>query len=374
MRIAMIGSKGIPASLAQGGGIETHVEELSVRLAERGHEVTVYVRTYANPANATQYKGVRLVTLPSIRLKHLDTITHVFLSSIHVLFTRASIIHYHAVGPSTLSCIPRIFTPWKRVVVTFHSRDRFHEKWGWIARAYLAYGEWTAVRFPHATIAISHALKLFCKRKFGTDVWYIPNGAEIPKIQQGSDMLKKFGLEPGKYFFTLSRLLPLKAIEDAILAFQKVDTEMKLVILGNASFDTIEYEQMLQGLARKDPRVLMLGRRIGKELQQLISNAYAMIHPSRVEGLSVAVLEAMSHGKLVIMSDIKENLELVDHSGVAYPVGNRTALRDTIAWAISDTDMTVERGQRAREVVKRLYSWDSVVERTEALYSSLVRV
>lgn len=374
MRIAMIGSKGIPASLAQGGGIETHVEELSVRLAERGHDVTVYVRAYANPHKAKHFKGVRLITLPSIRLKHLDAITHVLLSSLHVLFTRATIVHYHAVGPSTLSCIPRIFAPWKRVVVTFHSRDRYHEKWGWFARSYLAYGEWTAVRFPHATIVISHALQIFCKRTFGAETWYIPNGAEIPKFQQGSDKLTKFGIQPGKYFFTLSRLLPLKAIEDAILAFRDVETEMKLVIIGNASFDNIAYEKKLQDLSRKDPRVYMLGRRIGKELQQLISNSYAMIHPSRVEGLSVAVLEAMSYGKLVIMSDIRENLELVDHSGIAYPVGNVSALRDAISWATNDPEMTSERGMRAREIVRRLYSWNSVVERTEALYSSLIRL
>ena len=118
----------------------------------------------------------------------------------------------------------------------------------------------------------------------------------------------------------------------------------------------------------------MLGRRTGVELEQIIANAYALIHSSRSEGLSVAVLEAMSYGKIVIMSDIPENLELVDHSGVAYGVGNVKELRDAIGWVLSDPQLVKERGHRAREVVKRLYSWGSVVERTEALYSSLVRV
>src|SRR5260221_7652987 len=149
MRIAMIGCKGIPASSAFGGGIETHVEELSTRLAERGHRVTVYVRPYANAEKKKSWKGVRLVTLPTIREKSLDAITHTLISTIHVLFQRVDIIHYHGVGPSTLAWIPRIFKPSARVVVTFHSRDRFHEKWGAFARAYLAYGEWTAVTFPH---------------------------------------------------------------------------------------------------------------------------------------------------------------------------------------------------------------------------------
>jgi len=374
MRIAMIGCKGIPAALAQGGGIETHVEELSTRLVERGHEVTVYVRPYANQKHVTEYRGVRIVTLPSWHRKHLDTISHVFVCTVHALYSRNTILHFHGVGPSTLSLIPRILAPWKKVVVTFHARDRFHEKWKWFARTYLAYGEWTAVRFPHATIATSHAIKLFCKKVFGSNVWYIPNGVEIPKLEPGTDRLKDLGIEPGKYFFTLSRLVPHKAIEDAIRAFEGLETDMKLVVLGSASFDDSKYEEILKGLAAKDPRVVMLGRRTGAELEQIIANSYALIHPSRSEGLSVAVLEAMSYGKIVIMSDIPENLELVDHSGVAYEVGNIQRLRDAIGWVLSDPQLVKERGRRAREVVRRLYSWDSVVERTEALYSSLIRV
>ena len=374
MRIAMIGSKGIPASAAQGGGIETHVEELSIRLVERGYQVTVYVRPYANPTHVTHYKRVKLVTLPSLHRKHLDAISHTFISTLHAMCTDAEILHFHGVGPSTLAWIPRIFTPWKKVVVTFHSRDQFHEKWVWFARKYLAFSEWTAVRFPHATIATSHAIKLFCKKAFRSSVWYIPNGVEVPKLSIGSEFVRRLGLEPGKYFYTLSRLVQHKAIEDAIKAFQQIETEMKLVVIGSAAPDEKPYEEMLQKLASRDSRVQMLGRRIGDELEQLITHAYAMVHPSRSEGLSIAVLEAMAHGKLVVMSDIPENLELVDHSGVSYAVGNVPALRDAMNVVLSDARLVEERGSRAREVVKRLYSWDTVVERTEALYSSLVRV
>jgi len=149
---------------------------------------------------------------------------------------------------------------------------------------------------------------------------------------------------------------------------------MRFAIIGSATPDEIEYEMMLKNLAHKDPRVIFLGRRVGIELAQLIANGYAMVHPSRSEGLSVAVLEGMSYGKVVVMSDIPENLELVDHSGVSFAVGDLKALQDALAWVISDPMLVKTRGHRAREVVRRLYSWDSVVERTEALYFSLLRV
>lgn len=369
----MIGAKGIPTSMAQGGGIERHVEILAAKLAERGHHVTVYVRPYTNPQNRKSWKSVRLVTLPTFRRKHFDSIVHTFLSSVHVLFEDVDIIHYHAVGPSLLSWIPRVFKPWARVVVTFHSRDRFNEKWGWFARMTLALGEWTACTFPHLTIAVSHGIKLFCEKMFGRNAVYIPNGVEIPSKNVGTSYLRALGLRPGDYMITLGRLIPLKAHDDAIKAVLATDTTKKLLIIGEASYDEVEYHAELEELARVDSRIVLMGYRSGEELRQLIAHAYLMIHPSRVEGLSVAILEAMSHGRLVVMSDIPANRELVDHSGIAYPVGNVKALADDLRWLLSDPVLVRVRGERARDVVRRLYSWEYVVGRTEQEFDKLLR-
>ncbi|MFH1078101.1 MAG: glycosyltransferase family 4 protein, partial [Patescibacteria group bacterium] len=153
MRIAMIGAKGIPASRALGGGIEYHVERLATHLESRGHHVVVYVRPYTNPQRKKTWNRIRLITLPTIRRKNLDAIIHVFFCSIHVLFQRVDIIHYHGVGPAILSWIPRVFKPSAKVICTIHARDQFHEKWSWFARTVLAFGEYASCRFPHRTIA-----------------------------------------------------------------------------------------------------------------------------------------------------------------------------------------------------------------------------
>ena len=139
-------------------------------------------------------------------------------------------------------------------------------------------------------------------------------------------------------------------------------------MVGDVSFDSLPYKMKLETLSHKDERVVLMGHRKGKELEQLIAHCYAMIHPARSEGLSIAVLEAMSHGKLVIMSNIPGNRELIDHSGIAYPVGNVKALQDTIEWVLSDPVLTHLRGERAKTIVKELYSWERLVKRTEAVY------
>jgi glycosyltransferase involved in cell wall biosynthesis len=372
MRIAMIGAKAIPAAWAEGGGgIERHVELLSQELVARGHHVTVYVRSSANPKKLKRWMGVHLVTLPTLRSKYFATIVHVALASVHVLFQKADIVHYHGVGPSTLAWIPRLFKPRSRIVVTFHSRDRFHEKWPWPARAYLAFGEWTACRFPHVTLAVSHGIQLFCRHMFGREAIYIPQGVDVSSKLPGSGFLKELGVEPMEYVITLGRLIPVKAYEDAIHAFEGVASDKKLLIIGDATEDALEYKEKLERLSIKDSRILMIGQRSGVELQQLIAHCYCMIHPSRVEGLSVAILEAMSYGRLVVMSDISANRELVDHSGIAYPVGNVRALREVLNWIFSDPLLVKIRGERAREVVKRIYSWEHVVLRMEAMYRRL---
>ncbi|MFA5935236.1 MAG: glycosyltransferase family 4 protein [Patescibacteria group bacterium] len=370
MRIAMIGVKGIAASSVQGGGIERHVEMLAERLAARGHRVTVYVRPYGNPERRKTWSGVRLVTIPTLRNKYLDTILYTFLATLRVLTAKADVIHYHGVGPSTLSWIPRLLKPYARVFVTFHSRDRYHEKWGLFARAFLAFGEWSACNFPHRTIAVSHGIELFCKQMYGRDAIYIPNGVEIPKGETGTSYLKELELEPNEYVMTLGRLIPIKAHEDAIKAFREIDTKKKLLIVGEPSMYDTPYHLMLEQLAAKDPRVVLMGFRGGEELKQLLAHCYCMIHPSRIEGLSVAILEAMSYGKLIVMSDIPANRELVDHSGIAFPQGNISKLRDALQWVLSDPILVKIRGERAREIVKKLYSWDRIIRRIEAEYAS----
>lgn len=370
MRIYFLGSKGIPsASISGAGGVERHVEQIATRLAKDGHSVHVYIRSHAAYDKKT-YEGVHLIRLPSIQTKNLDTITHAFLATLHVLFQKADIVHYHGVGASTLAWIPRLFKWRAKIVCTFHSRDWFDSKWNWFAKQYLKFGEWAAVHFPHRTIVISHTLQVFCRKTWRRPTIYIPNGAELPG-PQGTDLIHELGLEPNRYLLGVGRLVPNKAYDVAMEAYRRVESDMPLVIVGEAYYAT-DYDRRLKQLAEEDPRVRLVGYQSGRALKQLFAHCYAFVHPSRAEGLSVTIIEAMASGKVVIMSDIKENLELVDHSGIAFPVDDRKAMAEAIKLVLSDPSMVQERGHRAREVVRKEYSWDKVVDKLEQVYKDLV--
>lgn len=368
MNIAFIGQKSIPL-VERGGGIENHVENLSVRLAERDHQVAAYVRPHFMEKRVPNYLGVKLIYIPSIATKNLDTITYTFLATFHALFKKYDIIHYHGIGPSTLSWIPRLFKPSAKVVVTFHSRDRFHKKWGWFARIYLGWAEWTACKFPHGTIAVSRSIRKYCFKKFKAKTKYIPNAVEVDPTAR-SDLIKPFGLEKNEYILTVARLVRHKGIHYLIDAFKKLDTKKKLVIAGAPSY-TKDYNNFLNKLAGKDKRIIFTGYQTGETLKQLFCNAYLYAHPSESEGLSVTILEAMAYGNCVLVSDIPENLEALDHSGFVFKVKNSKDLQNRLKWLLSDPKLVEEMGQRAKDFIKYNFNWDKVVKETEKLYLNL---
>ncbi|MDP3794080.1 MAG: glycosyltransferase family 4 protein, partial [Candidatus Uhrbacteria bacterium] len=274
MRIFFIGAKGFPAATVPGGGgVERHVEEVAVRLAERGHQVFVYARDYTVDPRRKKFKGVHIIPLFSWRSKNIATISHVFLATMHVLSQRADIIHYHGIGPATLAWIPRLFKPRAKIIVTFHSRDRMDPKWSWFARAYLAFGEWAALSFPHQTIVVSHVLQIFCQKLYGRRTIYIPNGAEVHK-KEGTSLLKLFDVMPNQYLLSVGRLVANKAYDVAMQAYKKVDSTMPFLIVGDAEYATAHVEHLAH-LAAQDPRVHLVGHQDGKALHQLLAHCYA---------------------------------------------------------------------------------------------------
>lgn len=385
MKIALIGQKGI--AVTHNGGIERHVEEISTRLAKLGHEVFVYCRSHYMPEELrrnTKFKKVNLVMKPSINTKYLDTITHVFISTLNALFKKYDVIHYHGVGPSVLAFIPRIFLRKTKTVVTFHSIDRFHKKWGPMARTFLAFGEWTACNYPHKTIVVSRTLKQYCKKKFYKDTIFIPNGVEIKNFFN-SDRIKQFGLEPNKYILSVARFVKHKGLHYLIQAFKKLKAlfqaglnsklswtkNFKLVLVGELPYPN-KYADYLKELAAKDPDIVFIEYQKGEILDQLFANAYLYCHPSESEGLSITILEAMAHRKCVLISDIEENLEAMSNYGFYFKTGNVNDLTKKLEKLLASPEVVKEIGEKAQEFVKREHDWDKITKEILKVYVDIL--
>ena len=329
----------------------------------------VYVRPRFTATRESSFKGVHLLRLPSIPTKSLDTFTHTLLASVSVLFKKVDVIHYHGVGPASLSWIPRLFKPGARIIVTVHAIDRLHPKWGPLARLYLRFGEWVAVRASHATIAVSKGIRKYLKESYGVDARYVPNGADIV-LDPGSEMLVRWGLEPGGYIPNVARLVRLKGIHFLIDAYGRLNTAKKLVIVGAAERGS-DYAEELRRSGAGNSGIIFTGFQTGRTLQQLFANAYIYVHPSITEGLSVSILEAMAAARCALVSDIPGNLEPIDHSGITFASGDPADLAEKMQELLNHPDLVEERGKRGRAWVAKEYDWDRIASETEALYRKI---
>lgn len=375
MKIAFIGQKGIPGL---SGGVEKHVEKLAVCLRGLGHEVTVYTRPWYTSTLKRSYRGVRLISLPSLHTKHWDALSHTLLATLHALFQDYDVIHYQSIGPSVLSFIPRIFKPQVRVVATFHSRDYFHKKWGAVARLCLKAAEFFTCHIPERTIAVSEHLASYARGFYHCDAIAIPNGASVTP---GRDLavLKRYGLRPGQYCLSVSRLLRHKGIHYLIKAFMeledtnKVPNNYKLVIVGTHA-NTEEYEEYLKVMAMDRSNIIFTGELTGEPLMTLFAHAGIFVQPSEDEGLSVALLEAMAFGLPALVSDIPANIELVrGGAGASFISKNTESLKQELAYYINRPEEAGKLGATAKERIEAHYSWEAIAAKTVEVYEEVMK-
>jgi glycosyltransferase involved in cell wall biosynthesis len=356
MKIAMIGLKGVPFP----AGIENFTEQIGWRLVERGHEVTVYVRPYVEVGD--EYRGMRIRRLPSVDTKHLDAISHTALAALHLLTTDVDIAHFHALGPSTLSFVPRLRGI--KTIAHVHGLDWERAKWGRFARTCLKAGEYAAVRFPNRCLSISESLRAHLSEKYGRSVEYVPTGVDDYEPRPARE-IARWGLESDGYILFLGRLVPEKGCHYLIEAHRKLDPDKKLVIAGPPSHSE-EYARELRAMA--GDAVVFTGAVYGDALHELFSNAYLYVLPSDLEGLPHSLLQAMSFGTCVLASDIEANREAMRGCGLEFRRGDVDDLREKMAHALENEDFVRAQAGASKQVVRDHYGWEAVVDRLEEIY------
>lgn len=369
MRIAVFGHKRIPS---REGGVEIVAEELSVRMAAIGHQVTCYNRSGHHVSgeeydaiSRKTYKGIRLKKVPTLNKKGLAAVTSSMSAALCAAFSRAEVVHIHAEGPAFMCWLPRMLG--KHVVVTVHGLDWQREKWkdGFGAK-YIRCGEKMAVRYAHEIIVLSRNMQTYFRQCYGRYVQYIPNGVERP-VKQPAEQIKELGLFGQDYILFLGRLVPEKGIHYLIEAFSRVHTDKMLVIAGGTS-DTDEYAARLKQMAQGNSRILFTGFVQGKLLQELYSNAYLYVLPSDVEGMPLSLLEAMSYGNCCLVSDIAECAEIVENKAVTFSKSDVDSLKNCLQM-LCDAPQTVSAYQKeAADFICGKYNWDEVTKTTLELY------
>lgn len=369
-KVAMIGHKRIPS---REGGVEIVVDEISTRLVQKGYRVDAYNRSgyhvsgkQFDEKRGKVYNGIRLLTIPTFKNSNLNAIVYSFLATLRALFGGYGVIHYHAEGPCVMLGIPKFFG--KYVVATIHGLDWQRSKWGNFASKVLKYGEKQAAKKADKVIVLSQNVQEYFMKTYHRETIFIPNGIEKPVIRPCREINEKYGLKGNDYILFLARLVPEKGAHYLIEAYSQLKTEKKLVIAGGNSHAE-EYIRQIREDVAKNQNIIMTGFVQGNVLEELYSNAYVFVLPSDVEGMALGLLEAMSYGNCCLVSDIPENLEVVEKHAVSFQKGNVEDLKNKLQQLLQNPQDVQSYKDTAGQFICGKYNWDEVVDKTVKVYA-----
>lgn len=361
MKIVVTGTRGIPNIM---GGVETHCEELFPRIAKRGFDVTVIRRTDYVKDDLKEWNGVKLVNIDSPKKKSFEAIIHTFRAINEAKRLKADIIHIHAIGPALL--VPYAKMLGMKVVFTHHGPDYDRDKWGFAAKTMLKLGECMGCMFADEVIVISDVIRNLIKRKYNrtSHVHLIYNGVSQPEICDYPEYFNELGIEKGKYILGMCRFVPEKNLHHLVEAFTKVKSrneveDIKLVLAGDTDFED-DYSRSLREMARKNG-VVLTGFIKGKKLHSLLTNCLCYCLPSSHEGLPIALLEAMSYGVKVIVSDIPANKEVGLPESDYFPVGNVDTLTEKLKTVVNQPLQHIDYDMKK-------YDWEKIADQVRDVY------
>jgi glycosyltransferase involved in cell wall biosynthesis len=363
VRIAILGTRGIPANY---GGFETFAEELGARLAERGHAVTVYGRSHYVDRRLGAYRGVRLVVLPTVRHKYLDTVVHTALATVHAARDRYDVVLVCNAANALFCAWPR--PRGARVVLNVDGIERKRRKWNVLGRAWYRASERLATWFPDAVVTDARTIREYYAARYRAETTFIPYGCTVGRVG-GRDVLDRFGLEPGTYVLYVSRLEPENNALAVIEGFERTELSRSLVVVGDAPYAR-EYKAALRRAA--GPRVVLTGAVYGEGYRQLQSNAFAYVHATEVGGTHPALVEAMGFGNCVVVNDVPENREVAGEAAEYFAASDPRTLARVLERLDRDPLLVERRRAAAQARARREYSWDTVTDRYEELFARLV--
>jgi glycosyltransferase involved in cell wall biosynthesis len=367
MKIAMIGQKYIPS---REGGVEIVVERLSSLLAKKGNEVTIFNRKRTEYPLIHEYKGCKVENIFTINKKSLDAIIYAFFATLKAKkmarHGEFDVLHFHAEGPCFfLKLLPRRKHRKYKIVVTIHGLDWQRSKWGHFASWIIKSSEKRIAKYADEIIVLSTNIQKYFLDTYARTTHLITNGIDAAQLLPAKIIKEKFGLVKNSYVLFVGRLVPEKGLDYLLDAWKIVKEKSKsskmLVIAGGNSHDN-EYCNHVVRKAKNDSSILLIGYVEGDELKELYSNAAFFILPSDIEGMPMALLEAISYGNRCLVSSIPENLAVIDEDDCSFIKGSSEDLADKLAKLLSEPD-----SRRSHSV--NLRSWDSVVNETMKVYS-----
>lgn len=360
MHIAFLGIRGVPARYS---GFETAAEEVGRRLVDRGHDVTVYCR---GRAAEKEHLGMRLVHLPTVRLKVTDTLVHTALSLLHLQPGPPDVAVLFNAANAPLLPLARV----RGLPVAVHvdGLEWQRAKWGPLGKRYYRAAERLAVRWADTLIADARGIQRYYEETHNAASAFIPYGAPILSDAR-PDLLTPLELRPRRYHLVVARFEPENHVDLMVRGFIESASTYPLVVVGSAPYSA-RYTEEIRRLAASDRRVRLLGGVWDQDLlNALYANATCYLHGHSVGGTNPTLLRAMGAGAPVLAFDVTFNREVLGDTGLFFDSPARLAALVDDQESIEEA--SIDRGRRGQARARHLYDWDDVTTGYERLCGQL---
>jgi glycosyltransferase involved in cell wall biosynthesis len=348
----------------RGGGVETYTREVGRRLADRGHEVTVYSTRGSQPC-VEEWEGMRFVWVPRVEPYWAEKFSGAMLAAYQALRTETpDVYHLHSVVAGAFA--PLLKLKGAPCVLQMHGVEWQRARWGTAAKTVLKTLEHASLSWADGITAVSQTQCAFYHANYGAQCEFIPTAADVKQFAS-PELIREMGLTSREYVLFAARLVPEKGVHHLIQAYRRLSTKLPLIIAGDAP-NAGGYIDQLHKLAEGDSRIRFIGRVHGRLLEELFSNTALFVQPSELEGLSIGLIEAMSYGIQCLASDIPENQEVLGDAGLWFRNKDVADLEKQMAAALSDVAKGTELAAAGRKRAQKLFSWERVVDQLEDLY------
>lgn len=368
MKIGIMGTRGVPSNY---GGFETFAEELGQRLASRGHEVTVYCRRrfFKKDTLEANYKGIHRIVLPAPHHKYLETPVHTFFSFCHLFAHPLDAVILCNAANSPVAWLGRLARV--PLLINVDGIERKRKKWNFLGRLWYRLGEKCSVLFADRVIADADVIAEYYREHFNCESTVIRYGADVPENKpEYLKVLEKYNLTPQNYFLYVGRLEPENNALGVIEAYNSVETDKPLVVVGDAPY-AAEYIKQLKETA--DSRVIFTGYQFGEAYKALGLNCYAYIQASEVGGTHPALVESMARGNCILANDVPEHREVLEEAGLYYKFNDFNELALMLKNLNDMPEKVAKYRKLAKERAVTLFSWESVTDQYEKLCQEMAK-
>ena len=351
-----------------GAGSDKFAFELYPRLVKLGCDLTAYCRIYpGDPATTRkdQYQGIKLKYFRTVNRAGFDTLFHSFKATFHIIFhNTADVVHLHSGANSIWAAFLRLAG--KRVYVSQFAMDWKRDKWPWYGKLFYRMSNYLTALFPTAVVFDNIFTREYFEKKFRKQFYFIPYGAEVKEPAPDTTILNRLGVAPGKYILFVGRFIPDKGVHLLIRAFETVETDMKLVLVGGSP-NPGNYENEIH--QTQDKRIIFAGYVYGDDTNILMKNAFVYVQPSLIEGLSPVILTVMGLGTPLICSDIVENKFITGDNATHFISGNSSSLAQKLNYCLNNQEKLKQIAEDGRADILARFNWDSVASQYLDLFN-----